>query len=244
MTIQQSTGFCKQCNKQVMTTRPGVNHILHFLITIFTCGAWVLIWIGLCIKFGGWKCSSCGLPVIGTSNKKKLVLPILLLIFCIFFVVPFFKNMIEKNVISKKHLTNRVKSEKINTQKNNKDSQLHEFKKTTNNQKLKPKKKLKPILPVKLITQEDLKNKLYKYRDNYKNYYPSKYKRILKKNPSFFSDLINLKVNKYADERNKLIEKNKIFASSNIIIKTMITSIKTNWWMTQLSKYTNSISQL
>ena len=72
MAIQQPTGFCKHCNKQVMANRTGVNHILHFLIAFFTCGAQALVWIGLCIKLGGWKCSSCGLPVSSQTNKQVL----------------------------------------------------------------------------------------------------------------------------------------------------------------------------
>ena len=114
MAQQQSTGFCEHCNKQVMTTRPGVNHILHFLITFLTCGAWVIVWIGLCIKFGGWKCSSCGLPVsdhqtnakkspdiiIAQTNRKSspgIIIVIFLFIFFAFLMVyPNYKTTREK----------------------------------------------------------------------------------------------------------------------------------------------------
>lgn len=61
MAIQEATGFCKGCNKQMLIRRKGTNHILHFLLTIFTVGLWLIIWILASIKIGGWRCSQCGM---------------------------------------------------------------------------------------------------------------------------------------------------------------------------------------
>lgn len=61
--FDETSKFCKHCNAQVVARRKGTNHVLHLLITLLLCGFWLPIWIGLAIKFGGWKCSRCGLGV-------------------------------------------------------------------------------------------------------------------------------------------------------------------------------------
>lgn len=53
-------GFCKQCNAPRPVFRKGTNHILHLLLTILTAGLWLLVWIGVAVKFGGWRCQQCG----------------------------------------------------------------------------------------------------------------------------------------------------------------------------------------
>ena len=44
MSEAKTRKFCKQCQSNVLAVRPVPNHILHFLITIFTCGLWVIPW--------------------------------------------------------------------------------------------------------------------------------------------------------------------------------------------------------
>ena len=44
----------------VRAYRKGTNHILHLILTICTGGLWSIIWIGVGIKFSGWKCPTCG----------------------------------------------------------------------------------------------------------------------------------------------------------------------------------------
>lgn len=63
MVAQEATGFCKACNRQVMIRRKGTNHVLHLLLTLVTLGLWVIIWLLMSIKIGGWRCSECGLQV-------------------------------------------------------------------------------------------------------------------------------------------------------------------------------------
>jgi len=58
--IQENTGYCKICEKQVMIKRKGTNHVLHLLLSIVTAGFWIIIWILCSIKIGGWRCSACG----------------------------------------------------------------------------------------------------------------------------------------------------------------------------------------
>ena len=60
MAKQEKSGFCKMCDRQVVVSRPGTNHILHLLLSILTAGLWLIVWIGSAIKFGGWRCSTCG----------------------------------------------------------------------------------------------------------------------------------------------------------------------------------------
>jgi hypothetical protein len=60
--MKQSSAFCRNCNAQVMVTKPGVNHLLHLILTILTAGLWLLIWIPLMLFGGGsWRCAKCGL---------------------------------------------------------------------------------------------------------------------------------------------------------------------------------------
>lgn len=60
MGIEYSSGFCKKCNEQKKLIRKTPNHILHFLISIFTLGFWVIPWIILSMTKGNWRCDSCG----------------------------------------------------------------------------------------------------------------------------------------------------------------------------------------
>jgi len=63
MAFQESTRFCKICNKQVLVRRKGTNHILHLILSFLTAGFWIPIWILLSIKIGGWRCSQCGCKI-------------------------------------------------------------------------------------------------------------------------------------------------------------------------------------
>lgn len=53
-------GHCAQCGDRRVVFRKGTNHILHLLMSIITLGFWLIIWIGVAVKFGGWRCSTCG----------------------------------------------------------------------------------------------------------------------------------------------------------------------------------------
>lgn len=63
MAEDRTSRFCKCCQKQVLAIRPGTNHVLHLLLSLVTMGFWVIIWFLASIKFGGWRCSQCGLGV-------------------------------------------------------------------------------------------------------------------------------------------------------------------------------------
>lgn len=59
----RTSRFCRTCNRQALATRPGTNHILHLLISVFTLGLWIPMWILISIKIGGWRCNTCGMQV-------------------------------------------------------------------------------------------------------------------------------------------------------------------------------------
>ena len=61
MAVQEATGYCKNCNRQVMIRREGTNHVLHLILSIVTFGFWIVIWIFSSIKIGGWRCTMCGM---------------------------------------------------------------------------------------------------------------------------------------------------------------------------------------
>lgn len=70
MFYDETSKFCDYCNKQVLARRKGTNHILHFLLTVFTLGFWLIIWFLSSIKIGGWRCSLCGKKVY--RNKSRI----------------------------------------------------------------------------------------------------------------------------------------------------------------------------
>jgi hypothetical protein len=67
MAIQEASGFCKHCDRQVLVRRKGTNHLLHLFLSLATFGTWAFIWFLSSIKIGGWRCSNCGL-----KSKRKL----------------------------------------------------------------------------------------------------------------------------------------------------------------------------
>jgi len=79
MSFQETSKFCKYCNRQVLARKKGINHILHLLLTIFTSGIWIIAWI-LCVAENNndnWRCGICG-QEIGCedfTNKKSSGLP-------------------------------------------------------------------------------------------------------------------------------------------------------------------------
>lgn len=61
MSMQQTQGFCAQCQKVSLFGRSGVNHLTHAIVSLFLCGFWIPIWI-ICSIFWRqkYRCQSCG----------------------------------------------------------------------------------------------------------------------------------------------------------------------------------------
>lgn len=53
-------GYCKHCKEQVRVFRRAPNHILHLILTLLTFGLWIIVWLGVSVSFGGWRCCRCG----------------------------------------------------------------------------------------------------------------------------------------------------------------------------------------
>lgn len=60
MADEKKGGFCQQCNKPSVVFRQGTNHVLHLILTLITFGLWAIVWLGVAVKFGGWRCAECG----------------------------------------------------------------------------------------------------------------------------------------------------------------------------------------
>lgn len=67
MATERKRGFCKSCSQNRPVSRPSTNHILHLLLSIITCGLWIVVWILTSIKIGGWRCETCGSTKISSS---------------------------------------------------------------------------------------------------------------------------------------------------------------------------------
>lgn len=65
MGTKVKSGFCKQCNERRKIERERPSHLLHLILTILTFGIWLIVWIGVSIKFGGWRCATCGAKASG-----------------------------------------------------------------------------------------------------------------------------------------------------------------------------------
>jgi len=59
-TYEETQRYCPSCARNVLARRRGTNHVLHLLLTMFTMGLWLLVWMGQSVRFGGWRCSQCG----------------------------------------------------------------------------------------------------------------------------------------------------------------------------------------
>ena len=60
--MKQIQGFCPTCNQRRMYAKPGINHVVHALVSVFTCGLWLLVWIIVIIANSSksYRCQSCG----------------------------------------------------------------------------------------------------------------------------------------------------------------------------------------
>ena len=72
MGVEQSQRFCDHCEEYVLAVRKRPNHILHLLLSIITGGIWIIIWILVSVKMGGWRCSKCGSPVYKLFTTKDI----------------------------------------------------------------------------------------------------------------------------------------------------------------------------
>lgn len=61
MPTEQTTAYCRQCRQQSLFTRPGFDHTLHLLLSVFLCGCWLPIWFVLALmRAESYRCTRCG----------------------------------------------------------------------------------------------------------------------------------------------------------------------------------------
>jgi len=55
---------CPICQAPRLFTKPGLNNLIHALVTIFTCGLWLFIWliVALINSRAPYRCTNCGTP--------------------------------------------------------------------------------------------------------------------------------------------------------------------------------------
>lgn len=57
--VRIASRYCRKCQRQTAAIRSGANHVLHLLLTVFTAGLWLPVWI-LSSLGGSWRCQTCG----------------------------------------------------------------------------------------------------------------------------------------------------------------------------------------
>jgi hypothetical protein len=61
MAVEEGSGYCRDCGRNVLVRRTTPNHVLHLLVTLFLCGLWLPVWALIAVFGGGsWRCTQCG----------------------------------------------------------------------------------------------------------------------------------------------------------------------------------------
>ena len=71
MAEQVTGGYCKTCQANRNIYRRSPNHLLHLILSILTAGLWIIIWIGVTIQFGGWRCKECGSKKVSRGTRRE-----------------------------------------------------------------------------------------------------------------------------------------------------------------------------
>ena len=64
MGVKQTSSYCHTCQRQSMFQKPGINHLLHLILSVVTLGFWLFVWLILAIIAAGKpeRCVTCGMP--------------------------------------------------------------------------------------------------------------------------------------------------------------------------------------
>jgi len=60
MAIDQKIQFCKHCEGKKVTIRNSINHLLHLLLSVFSAGLWLPVWLFISVIRPHFKCTTCG----------------------------------------------------------------------------------------------------------------------------------------------------------------------------------------
>ena len=110
MGTEYSTAYCKHCDDNVKTIRKTPSHLFHLIMSIVTCGVWLIVWFFVSWGHEPWRCSQCGKPVAGVL--ETLISPAkdhshMLRVPC-----PFCKELVKFDAIFCKHCHKDIPSQK------------------------------------------------------------------------------------------------------------------------------------
>lgn len=61
MATKTASVYCKHCGTQRLGQAPSPNHILHLLLSVFTAGLWIPVWLIIAAtSSSGYHCTHCG----------------------------------------------------------------------------------------------------------------------------------------------------------------------------------------
>lgn len=63
MAVKQSSSYCHTCQRQSLFQKPGINHLLHLILSVLTLGLWLFVWLILAMINAGKpeRCVTCGM---------------------------------------------------------------------------------------------------------------------------------------------------------------------------------------
>ncbi len=60
---------CENCRDVMPFNKDVANHVLHLLVSIFTCGLWVIAWAIIALSSGEMRCGNCG-NTLGAGKRE------------------------------------------------------------------------------------------------------------------------------------------------------------------------------
>lgn len=73
---KQVPAFCHHCNKQVVANKEEVNHMFWLIASLFSCGIFAFVWIGIMLFYNpAATCSQCGLAIANNPQMPSAPQP-------------------------------------------------------------------------------------------------------------------------------------------------------------------------
>jgi hypothetical protein len=60
MSLSQAQLYCQTCQRWVLSQRPAPNHLIHAIVTLFTCFVWGIVWLFAALNTKPYRCPHCG----------------------------------------------------------------------------------------------------------------------------------------------------------------------------------------
>lgn len=57
---KHTSRYCKSCNSNTLAVGDTPNHTFHLLLSIFTAGLWLFVWIPKLLWPTSFRCTQCG----------------------------------------------------------------------------------------------------------------------------------------------------------------------------------------